>query len=211
MNKLKDSSFALLGLFVIIFAFLVLIVLIIDILIKGVSFLSLKFITGFPSRNPQIAGILPALVGTLYLILIVIIFAFPLGIGAAIYLEEYAKKNWLTNIIEININNLAGIPSIIYGIVGLGIFVRALGFGRSILSGGLTLSLLILPIVIISTRESIRAVPFSLKEASYALGATKWQMVCHTLLPTAFPGILTGEIFNTLSFLLKRRFQEVYE
>jgi phosphate transport system permease protein len=194
VHELKDRSFILLGLGAITFAFAILIVLIINTFVDGVSFLSWQFLVGFPSRNPQIAGILPALIGSAYLMLFVIIFAFPLGVGAAIYLEEYAKKNWLVNLIEINIANLAGVPSIVYGILGLEVFVRALGFGRSILSGGLTLSLLVLPIVVISAREAIRAVPFSLKEASYALGATKWQMIYHTLLPAALPGILTGTI-----------------
>lgn len=158
---------------------------------------TLKFLTSFPSRNPERAGIASALVGSLYMIGLMVVFAFPLGIGAGIYLEEYAPKNWLTNLIQINIANLAGVPSIIYGLLGLQLFVRFLGDftgGRSVLSGALTMALLVMPIIIIATREAIRAVPNDIRLASLALGATRWQTIVHHILPYAMPGILTGTI-----------------
>jgi len=156
--------------------------------------LSLRFLTSFPSRLPQEAGIKSALVGTIWVIGLTVLFAFPLGLGAAIYLEEYAPQNWLTRLLQLNLANLAGVPSIVYGILGLALFVRALAFERSILSGALTLALLILPIIIITSQEAIRNVPPFIREASYALGATRWQTVFKTVLPSALPGILTGTI-----------------
>lgn len=194
LKKTIDRSFGLIGLMATLFGLVALAALIIDIFVDGAFRISWQFLTSFPSRKPELAGILPAIFGTVWLIFIAVALAFPLGTAAAIYLEEYAKKNWLTNLIEINISNLAGVPSIIYGLLGLGIFVRAIGFGSSVLSGGLTLSLLMLPIIIISARESIRAIPSSFREASYALGATKWQTIFHVVLPAAFSGILTGTI-----------------
>lgn len=194
LKKTIDRSFGLIGLMATLFGLVALAALIIDIFVDGAFRISWQFLTSFPSRKPELAGILPAIFGTVWLIFIAVGLAFPLGTAAAIYLEEYAKKNWLTNLIEINISNLAGVPSIIYGLLGLGIFVRALGFGSSVLSGGLTLSLLMLPIIIIAARESIRAIPSSFREASYALGATKWQTIFHVVLPAAFSGILTGTI-----------------
>lgn len=176
---------------------LVLVILLIDVFKDGLPRLSWKFITSFPSRNPDEAGILPALVGSAMLLILTALFAFPIGVAAGIYLEEYASDNLFTRLIEINIANLAGIPSIIYGLLGLEIFVRALrGItgGRSIFSGALTMSLLVLPIIIVSSREAIRAVPRSIREAGYALGATKWQVVRDQILPVAMPGILTGTI-----------------
>lgn len=176
---------------------LVLVILLIDVFKDGLPRLSWKFITSFPSRNPDEAGILPALVGSAMLLILTALFAFPIGVAAGIYLEEYASDNFFTRLIEINIANLAGIPSIIYGLLGLEIFVRALrGItgGRSIFSGALTMSLLVLPIIIVSSREAIRAVPRSIREAGYALGATKWQVVRDQILPVAMPGILTGTI-----------------
>ncbi|MBT9175386.1 MAG: Phosphate transport system permease protein PstA [candidate division WS2 bacterium] len=194
LRKIRDKFFALSGLIFTVLGLVVLGVLITDIFTDGVSRISGQFLTGFPSRNPEIAGILPAIIGTICLVFIAITLAFPIGICAAIYLEEYAKKNLLTEILEINISNLAAIPSIVYGILGLGIFVYTLGLGRNVLSGGLTLGLLILPIIIVSTRESIRAIPSSFREASYAMGATKWQTISRVVLPAAFSGILTGII-----------------
>ena len=150
----------------------------------------------YPSRFPERAGILSAWVGTTLVMMVTASTAVPLGIAAGIYLEEYGKKNWLTNLIEINMNNLAGVPSIIYGLLALGLFVYFLKLGESILTGGLTLGLLILPMVVIATRESIRAIPNSIREASYALGATKWQTVKNHILPYSMGGILTGMIIG---------------
>lgn len=181
----------------IVIALLILAVLMADFIIDGLPRLSWQFLTSFPSRRPAEAGIAPALVGTLWMIFLVALFAFPIGIGSGIYLEEFAKDTWLNRIIEININNLAGVPSIIYGLLGLQLFVRGLApitGGRSVLSGGLILSLLVLPIVIVTTREALRAVPNSLRQAGFALGATKWQVIREQILPVAFPGILTGTI-----------------
>jgi phosphate transport system permease protein len=171
------------------------------------SWINPQFITRSMSSTPELAGVRTAIFGSLWIILITIAFAFPIGVGAAIYLEEYAESNRINHIIQTNIDNLAGVPSIIYGILGLAIFVRGLGFftsggflgggessGRTILSAGLTMALLILPILIINAQEAIRAVPNSLRQASYGLGATKWQTIWHHVLPSALPGILTGTI-----------------
>lgn len=168
--------------------------LIVDAVMDGAGRLSWSFLTSFPSRKPEQAGILAALVGTVYLIGLTAIVALPVGVGAAIYLEEYAGRNWLARVIEINIANLAGVPSIIYGLLGLELFVRGLGLERSLLAGALTMALLVLPIIIISAREAFRTVPPSIREASYALGATRWQTTRYQVLPLAFPGILTGSI-----------------
>ncbi|MEO5656119.1 MAG: phosphate ABC transporter permease PstA [Nitrospiria bacterium] len=168
--------------------------LIVDAVMDGAGRLSWSFLTSFPSRKPEQAGILAALVGTVYLIGLTAIVALPVGVGAAIYLEEYAGRNWLARVIEINIANLAGVPSIIYGLLGLELFVRRLGLERSLLAGALTMALLVLPIIIISSREAFRTVPPSIREASYALGATRWQTTRYQVLPLAFPGILTGSI-----------------
>ncbi|MEN3045445.1 MAG: phosphate ABC transporter permease PstA [Candidatus Hydrothermales bacterium] len=193
-RKRREKLFIILSLFFITFALMSLLILIIDVLFDGYSVLSLKFLTSYPSRKPEEAGILSALVGSVYVLVIMILFIVPIGIGAAIYLEEFAPKNSITNFIEVNIVNLAGVPSIIYGLLGLEIFVRFLNLGRSILAGALTLSLLVLPNVIIAAREAIKLVPYSIREASLALGATKWQTVRHQVLPVALPGILTGII-----------------
>lgn len=165
-----------------------------DVFSDGWARLNWQFLTSLPSRRPADAGIYPALIGTLYLITLTTILALPIGIAAAIYLEEYGKGNWLSRIIEINIANLAGVPSIIYGLLGLGLFVRTLGFGRSVMAGAATMALLVLPIVILSTREALRTVPKSLREGSYALGATKWQTIWHQVLPSAMPSLFTGVI-----------------
>jgi phosphate transport system permease protein len=158
--------------------------------------LSPGFLTETPSRFPDRGGIRPAIIGSLYLGVIVILVAVPIGVGAALYLEEYAPKNWWTALIEVNIGNLAGVPSIVYGLLGLGVFVYLLNFGSTLLSGALTLALLSLPVIIVAAREAIRAVPDSLRQASYGLGSTKWQTLQHHVLPYAVPGILTGVIIS---------------
>jgi phosphate transport system permease protein len=172
----------------------VLLALIVDVFLDGAGRISWQFLTSLPSRRAASAGILPALVGSLYIIALTALLAVPIGIGAAVHLEEYGGRGRLSRLIEINIANLAGVPSIIYGLLGLGLFVRALSMGRSVLAGASTLALLVLPVVILSTREALRTVPPSLREASYALGATKWQTIWHQVLPVALPGTLTGII-----------------
>ncbi|MDF1562443.1 MAG: phosphate ABC transporter permease PstA [Deltaproteobacteria bacterium] len=176
---------------------LLLVVLVADVAIDALGRLSLDFLGSYPSRHAHKAGILPGLVGSIYLILLTAAVALPAGIGAAVWLEEYAKRGRLSRLIETNIANLAGVPSVIYGILGLGIFVRALGLGRSLVAGALTLALLVLPIVILSTREALRTVPRGYREAAYALGATRWSVVRRVVLPAALPGILTGAILAT--------------
>jgi phosphate transport system permease protein len=168
--------------------------LLVDAFIDGAGRLSWQFLTSFPSRKPEEAGILAALVGTTYLMILTAAVALPVGVGAAIYLEEYARRGWFSRVVEINIANLAGVPSIIYGLLGLELFVRAMGLDRSLLAGAMTMALLVLPIIIIAGRESLRAVPPSIREASYALGASRWQTIRYQVLPVAFPGILTGLI-----------------
>ncbi len=177
-----------------VFGLVVLTLLLFDVARRGLGVLSWSFFTRYPSRFPEQAGIRSALLGTLWVMGLTALFAVPLGVAAAIYLEEYAPRNRLTRLIELNINNLAGVPSIIYGLLGLELFVRGLRLERSILAGALTLSLLILPILITASREALRAVPMSLREAAFALGATRWQVIRHQVLPVAFPGILTGMI-----------------
>ncbi|HEY5595358.1 MAG TPA: phosphate ABC transporter permease PstA [Nitrospiria bacterium] len=169
-------------------------VLLIDVLMDGAGKLSWSFLTSFPSRKPEQAGVLSPLVGTLYLMLLTAVIALPVGVGAAVYLEEYSKQGLFSRIIEINIANLAGVPSIIYGLLGLELFVRAMKLERSLLAGSATMALLVLPIIIISAREALRAVPPSIREASFALGASQWQTIWNQVLPLAFPGILTGSI-----------------
>ncbi len=193
-NKFLDKSFAVFGLLATLIGLVVLSALLIDVFTDGFGRLSWQFLTNYPSRKPEEAGILSAWVGTVWVMILTGLIAFPIGVMAGIYLEEYAKKTWLSNIIEINIANLAGVPSIIYGLLGLGLFVRALAFDRSVISGAATLAMLVLPIIILSTREALRAIPFSIREASYALGATKWQTIRSQVLPAAMPGVLTGTI-----------------
>lgn len=195
-NKIKDQAFKALGMLFTLFGVSILVVLIYNILRVGFTRISWDFITSLPSRKPEEAGIYTAIIGTLDLMLLTVIFAIPIGVGAGIYLEEYSKKSKLSSLLEINISNLAGVPSIIYGLLGLGIFVRYFNFGGSILAGSLTLSLLILPIIIVATREAIKAVPPSLKEASFALGASKWQTISNVVLPSSFGGIITGIILS---------------
>ncbi len=171
--------------------------LLLTILIDGVSTLNLNFLQSLPSRTAERAGIFPALVGTIWLMAAVAAISFPVGVGAGIFLEEFSEDNWFTRVVEINIGNLAGVPSIIYGLLGLAVFVRIfepITGGRSVLSGALTLSLLILPVIIVATREALRAVPSSMRLAGYALGANRWQVVWSHVLPAAMPGILTGVI-----------------
>ena len=194
INKWFDRSFYIIGLLATLIGLAVLLALVLDILADGLGRLGWQFLTSYPSRRPEEAGILSAWVGTLWIMLLTGLLTIPLGIMAAIYLEEYSRKNWLTNLIEINIANLAGVPSIIYGLLGLGLFVRAMGLDRSVISGAATLAILVMPIVIMSTREALRAIPSSMREASYALGATKWQTISSQVLPAAVPGIMTGII-----------------
>tara|TARA_R110002050_G_scaffold108757_3_gene219625 strand:+ start:51953 stop:52807 length:855 start_codon:yes stop_codon:yes gene_type:complete len=195
-NRLIDAAFKMVGMLCTLLGILILVILLYNIIRVGYTRVNWDFISSLPSRKPEEAGIYTAIIGTLDLMLLTIIFAIPIGIGAGLYLEEYAKKSRLSTLLEINIANLAGVPSIIYGLLGLGIFVRFFGFGGSILSGALTLSLLILPIIIVATREAIKAVPPSLKEASFALGASKWQTLQKVVLPSSFGGILTGIILS---------------
>ncbi|MEQ1855862.1 MAG: phosphate ABC transporter permease PstA [Longimicrobiales bacterium] len=169
-------------------------VLLVDVLIDGLPRLNGAFLSSFASRFPERAGVRAALAGSIWLLVLTAILSFPVSVAAAIYLEEYASKGWLTKAIQINVANLAGVPSIVYGILGLALFVRALGFDRSILSGALTLSLLVMPVIIMASQEAIRAVPSTIREAAYGLGATRWQVVRHQVLPMAFPGIMTGTI-----------------
>jgi phosphate transport system permease protein len=177
-------------------ALLFLVVLLVDIISDGLQFLTWDFIKNFPSRTPANAGIQSALWGSIWLIFLTCIIAIPVGIGASIYLEEFSKKNFLNKLIDINISNLAGVPSIVYGILGLAIFVRWFNLERSIISGSLTMALLILPSIIIASREAIRAVPDSMRYAALALGATRWQMVRDHVLPSALPGFMTGIILS---------------
>jgi phosphate transport system permease protein len=189
-----DVLFQALALMVLCVALAALAALIVDVWVDGSGRLSWQFLTSFPSRRAEQAGIWHALTGSVFVIGVTAVLAVPVGIGAAIYLEEYGTRSAVARLIEINITNLAAVPSIIYGLLGLGLFVRMFGFGRSVLAGGATLALLVLPVVILSTREALRAVPKSLREGSYALGATKWQTIWYQVLPVAFPGVLTGLI-----------------
>ena len=195
-HKINDHIFAFVGLVCMLIAVLMLMAAFLDLLIDGWARLRWEFFTNFPSRRAAEAGILSSWVGTALVMLVTVFSAVPLGVGAAVYLEEYAKKNWITDLIEINVTNLAGVPSIIYGLLALGLFVYGLGLGQSILTAGLTLALLILPIIIVSTREALRSVPSNIREAAYALGATRWQVVSDHLLPYSRGGILTGIIIG---------------
>jgi phosphate transport system permease protein len=195
-NKLINNLFVILGLISTLVCLSLLAVLLIDLVIDGRSRLNYQFLTSYPSRFPEKAGILAAWVGSFLVLVLTAALAVPLGVAAGIYLEEYAGKNWLTAIIEINIANLAGVPSIVYGLLALGVFVHIFRLGDSILTGGMTLALLILPMIIIATREAIRAIPGSIREASYALGATQWQTISHHILPYSMGGVLTGIIIG---------------
>jgi phosphate transport system permease protein len=195
-HKKNDLAFAALGMFVIASLTITLIILFLDLVLDGYPKFTLDFFSSFPSRRAARAGILSAWVGSSLVLLVTFFVAVPLGIAAGIYLEEYAKKNWVSDIIEINVSNLAGVPSIIYGLLALGLFVYSFGLGQSILTAGLTLALLMLPIVIVSTREAIRAIPIHIREAAYAVGATKWQVVLHHVVQYSYGGILTGVIIG---------------
>lgn len=195
-NKTRDKVFAIIGLISTFIGMLTLAALLFDLASDGLARIRPHFFTSFPSRFPDQAGILSAWVGTVLVMIVTAVTAVPIGVGAGVYLEEYASKNWFTALIEINIANLAGVPSIVYGLMALGLFVYQFKFGQSILSAGLTLALLILPIIIVATRESLRAVPASMREAAYALGATKWQTTSDHVLPYSMGGILTGVIIG---------------
>ena len=190
VNKIAHILFA----FASFLSIFVLFILLADLVMRGTKYINLDFFTSFPSRFASKSGILPAMVGSLWLVFLTALFSIPLSIGAALYLEEYAIDNNFTRFIKINISNLAGVPSIVYGILGLSFFVRTLGLGRSILSGALTMSLLIMPIMIVAAQEAIRMIPNSLREGSYALGASKWKTVKGIVLPSSLPGIMTGII-----------------
>lgn len=189
-----DRLLATFGFLVTLLALAALLTLIYDIVRDGAPRLSWAFLTSIPSRRAEDAGIYTALIGSIYVIGLTALIAIPFGVAAALHLEEYGGRGRLSRAIEINIANLAGVPSIIYGLLGLGLFVRTFGMGRSLLAGACTLAVLVLPVVILATREAVRAVPGTLREGSYALGATKWQTTWYQVLPAAFPGILTGII-----------------
>ena len=195
-HKRWDMIFGLFGLLALMIGVLTFVALFASMAIEGVPRLNLDFFTNFPSRRPGQAGILSAWVGSCLVMLVTAFFAVPLGVAAGLYLEEYAPRNWSTDLIEINITNLAGVPSIVYGLLALGLFVYQFGLGQSILAAGLTLALLILPIVIVATRESIRAIPQAIREGAYALGGTQWQVCRDHILPYSSAGILTGIIIG---------------
>jgi phosphate transport system permease protein len=195
-RKRLDRVFVVVGVLVLVACLGLLAALFLDLVHQGAPRFGWDFLMNFPSRKAERAGILSAWVGTSLIMLVTAVVALPVGVAAAIYLEEYAKKNWLTGIIEINVTNLAGVPSIVYGLLALGVFVYTFGLGQSILSAGLTLALLILPIVIVATRESLRAVPKAIREAAYGLGATRWEVTRDHVLPYSTGGILTGLILG---------------
>lgn len=194
--QFASTCFAILCGFCTVFSVSVLVLLLWNIFSYGWGALSWEFVTSWPSRFAEKSGIWSALIGSLYLIAVTAVVSVPVGVGAAIYLEEYAPPSRWRTFVQINIANLAGVPSIVYGILGLGLFVRMMQLNRSVIAGGLTLSLVVLPIVILSAQESLRAVPSTIRQASYALGATRWQTIWHQLLPIALPGIMTGVILS---------------
>jgi phosphate transport system permease protein len=195
-GKRWDLMFAILGVLALMIGLLTFLALFGQMVIDGAPRLSWDFFSNYPSRKPDQAGILSAWVGSTLVMLVTAAAAVPLGVASGIYLEEYARKNWITDLIEINVTNLAGVPSIIYGLLALGLFVYGLGLGQSILTAGLTLGLLILPIVIVATREAIRSIPAAIREGAYALGATRWQVTSDHILPYSLSGILTGVIIG---------------
>ena len=195
-HKRWDQIFAVIGLLAMMVGVVTLIALFLDLLLDGSGRLTWQFFTSFPSRHADQAGILSSWVGTILVMLVTALSGVPLGIAAGIYLEEYASRNWITDLIEINVTNLAGVPSIIYGLLALGLFVYQFDLGESILAAGLTLGLLILPVVIVGTREAIRSIPSSIREGAYAVGATKWQTVRDHVLPYSTAGIMTGVIIG---------------
>jgi phosphate transport system permease protein len=194
-SRLSKNSFSKWTFFALtMFVLLILGVLLYRIFSQGLGYLDLQFLQSLPSRKPENAGVYAALIGTIWLMAVVAPVSLLLGVGTAIYLEEYAKDNMITNFIKVNISNLAGVPSIVFGLLGLTIFVRAFALGTSVLAAGLTMSLLVLPVIIVASQEAIRAVPNQLREASFGIGATKWQTIVRIVLPAAIPGILTGGI-----------------
>lgn len=193
-RQIKEKIFHLLIFLCTITGLIILLVLLYDIFKSGISLINIDFLRNYASRIPERAGIRAPLLGTIWIMVITILVSAPIGIGTAIYLEEYAKKGKLKYLIEVNISNLAGVPSIVYGMLGLAVFVVTFGFGRSILSGALTLSLLILPVIIVSSQEALKSVPKDLKESGYGLGLTKWQVIKGIILPYSMPSILTGNI-----------------
>jgi phosphate transport system permease protein len=195
-RKQLDQVFILIGLAVMFSCLGLLAILFFDLVRDGADRFGWDFLTQFPSRKAEKAGILSAWVGTSMIMLVTALVALPVGVAAAIYLEEYARKNWFTSVIEINVTNLAGVPSIVYGLLALGLFVYKFGFGQSVLSAGLTLALLILPIIIVATREALRAVPKAIREAAYGLGATRWEVTKDHVLPYSTGGVLTGLILG---------------
>ena len=195
-HKRWDIVFGVIGIVCLAICMMTFVTLFVDMLIDGYARLKPEFFTEFPSRRAGQAGILSAWIGTTMVMIVTAAVAVPLGVAAGIYLEEYAPSNWMTDVIEINISNLAGVPSIVYGLLALGLFVYQFGLGQSVATAGLTLALLILPVVIVATREAIRAIPGAIREAAYALGATKWQVVQGHILPYSTGGILTGVIIG---------------
>lgn len=194
-RKIKNSILHVVLASIIVFSIVMLLLLLFQVFKEGLSRISWTFITSMPSRFPDRAGIASALAGSIWTIGLTIIFSVPLGVGTALYLEEYAnQKSWWTKLLQLNIANLAGVPSIVYGMLGLAVFVKFLHFNRSILAGALTLTLLILPVIIVASQEAIKSVPGTLKEGSYALGVSKWQTIKGVIVPYALPGILTGSI-----------------
>ncbi|MCS7192806.1 MAG: phosphate ABC transporter permease PstA [Armatimonadetes bacterium] len=191
---LMERIFLTLSWITLLFTITVLLSILSKLFVDGLTRINWQFLTSFPSRKPELAGIFSAWVGTIYVMALTAAIALPLGIGAAVYLEEFSKRNWFTRLIELNINNLAAIPAIIYGLLGLQVFVRWFNMGESVLAGACTLAIMSLPVIIVASREALRAVPNSIREASLALGATKWQTVSNHTLPLALPGILTGTI-----------------
>ena len=196
LRKSVGGAFYILFLLAVVIGIAGLVVLLVQILIEGLPWLSGTLLTNYPSRRPEEAGILSALIGTIWLMGLTAALSVPVGVGAALYLEEYAPKNRLTSLIEINISNLTGVPSIVYGLLGLALFVQWMALGRSLLAGALTMSLLILPIIILSSREAIRAVSRTYREAAFALGASQWEVIKGVVIPTALPGMLTGIILG---------------
>jgi phosphate transport system permease protein len=191
-----DLAFRIVALSTLVFALVTLAALVFDVVSDGIGRLDLQFLTSLASRKPEQAGIYHALAGSIWVIVLTAALAMPLGVASAVYLEEYGTRSRTARFIEINIANLAAVPSIIYGLLGLGVFVRVMGMGRSVMAGACTLALLALPVVILATREALRTVPSTIREGSYALGATKWQTIWHQVLPMAMPGILTGLILS---------------
>lgn len=194
MRRVMGGAFVGVGVISILISLGMLLYLVLDVAMRGLPWIDWQFLTSFDSRFAERAGILAAIAGTAFMMTMTIAVSLPIGVMAAIYLEEYAKESWLKSFIQINISNLAGVPSIIYGLLGLTIFVRYMMMGRSVLAGALTMALLVLPVIVVATQEALRAVPSSIRDASLALGATRSQTIWHHVLPQAFPGILTGNI-----------------